>query len=82
MSILALFYQGDVRWENQFRRNRNRQNFVVGSYDLTACESSENPGAANSGVTLSQKSTCGSGLFLTDRGRARKKPKFLLKRSV
>jgi hypothetical protein len=21
----ALFYQGDVRWENQFRRNRNRQ---------------------------------------------------------
>src|SRR5689334_17025127 len=38
-----LFYQGDVRWENQFRRNRNRQNFVVGSYFLTGLESSENP---------------------------------------
>jgi hypothetical protein len=23
--FLSLFYQGDVRWENQFRRNRNRQ---------------------------------------------------------
>jgi hypothetical protein len=42
-SIFPLFYQGDVRWENQFRRNRNRQNFVVGSYFLTALESSEKP---------------------------------------
>jgi len=38
-----LFYQGDVRWENQLRRNRNRQNFVVGSYFLMAPQSSENP---------------------------------------
>ena len=38
----ALFYQGDVRWENQFRRNRNRQNFVVGYYVLTGFESREN----------------------------------------
>ena len=39
----ALFYQGDVRWENQSRRNRNRQNFVVGSYFLTALQSRQNP---------------------------------------
>jgi hypothetical protein len=39
----ALFYQGDVRWENQSRRNRNRQNFVVGSYFLTALQSRKNP---------------------------------------
>ncbi len=30
--LYPLFSQGDVRWENQLRRNRNRQNFVVGSY--------------------------------------------------
>ena len=41
--FFPLFYQGDVRWENQSRRNRNRQNFVVGSYFLTGLQSRENP---------------------------------------
>jgi len=39
--FLALFYQGDVQWENQFRRNHNRQNPVIGSYFLEHLKSSE-----------------------------------------
>ena len=27
-AFIPLFYQGDVRWENQFRRNRNRQKLL------------------------------------------------------
>ena len=50
----TLFYQGDVRWENQSRRNRNRQNFVVGSYFLTALQSSKNPAPKFSVVTCSR----------------------------
>lgn len=38
---LSLFYQGDVQWENQLRRNRNRQNFVIGFYFPCGFKSSE-----------------------------------------
>src|SRR3954451_18497857 len=58
-----LFYQGDVRWENQSRRNRNRQNFVVESYFLTALQSSENPAALFLVVTCSLRATCGNRVF-------------------
>jgi hypothetical protein len=45
VSIFPLFYQGDVRWENQLRRHRNRQNFVVGSYFPMARKSRKNSDA-------------------------------------
>src|SRR3954453_2000935 len=58
-AFFPLFYQGDVRWENQFRRNRNRQNFVVGSYFPTALKSRKNPRQLFSPVSCSQGATCG-----------------------
>src|SRR4051812_31123874 len=55
--------RGDVRWENQSRRNRNRQNFVVGSYFLTAFQSSENRAGFGLVVTCSDVTTCGMPRF-------------------
>jgi hypothetical protein len=64
--FIPLFYQGDVRWENQSRRNRNRQNFVVESYFLTAFQSSENPAGFFLVVTCSFGPTCGDNVFSTE----------------
>src|SRR4051812_46795701 len=61
--FFPLFYQGDVRWENQSRRNRNRQNFVVGSYFPTALKSRKNPGQLFLVVTCSCGATCGTRMF-------------------
>src|SRR5450755_1486087 len=77
-----LFYQGDVRWENQSRRNRNRQNFVVGSYFLTALQSSENPGAPFWVVTCSFGPTCGDEDFSTNEAKKAKKSIFRLRISL
>ncbi len=71
VSIFSLFYQGDVRWENQFRRNRNRQNFVTGSYFPTALKSRKNPAQNFRGVTLSYRATCGmAAIFAATAGGA------------
>src|SRR3954447_14893039 len=56
-------HRGDVRWENQFRRNRNRQNFVVGSYFPCAFKSRKNPGQLFSVVTCCRIQTCGISMF-------------------
>src|SRR5450759_4570554 len=71
--FIPLFYQGDVRWENQSRRNRNRQNFVVGSYFLTALQSRENPTALFLVVTCCFGPTCGDEDFSTNSAKKAKK---------
>src|SRR3954451_13627880 len=64
--FFPLFYQGDVRWENQSRRNRNRQNFVVGSYFPTAFKSRKNPEPFFFAVNRSFRPTCGTDRISTD----------------
>src|SRR5665647_1622194 len=77
-----LFYQGDVRWENQSRRNRNRQNFVVESYFLTAFQSSENPAGPFLAVTCSFGPACGDVDFSTEGAKQAKKSIFRLRISL
>src|SRR3954471_23086462 len=77
--FFPLFYQGDVRWENQSRRNRNRQNFVVESYFLTALQSSENPARFFLVVTCSLEPTCTKVPFLTNPANKAKKSNFSLR---
>ena len=77
-----LFYQGDVRWENQSRRNRNRQNFVVESYFLTALQSSKNPNALFLVVTCSRGATCGKRDFSVNPVNKAKKSIFPLRISL
>jgi hypothetical protein len=80
--FIPLFYQGDVRWENQSRRNRNRQNFVVGSYFLTALQSSKNPTGLFFAVTCSFGPTCGDVDFSTEWAKKAKKSIFRLRISL
>src|SRR5438552_9937208 len=79
---IPLFYQGDVRWENQSRRNRNRQNFVVESYFLTALQSSKNPAAFFLVVTCSLRATCGNQDFRPFVGKKAKRSIFRLRISL
>jgi hypothetical protein len=58
VSIFPLFYQGDVQWENHFRRHRNRQKLCSWILFPRSLQVKKKSGAKFSAVSCSCSLTC------------------------